>query len=65
MYNACNKDHTQVEKDEAGEMTLDRNISLAFAPMKLTVFFGSMIATHLLAVTARYRTDLIIPMLTT
>jgi hypothetical protein len=45
-------------------MTLNRSLSLAFAPVKITVFFSSLIATHVLAVTARYRGDLIIPLLT-
>jgi hypothetical protein len=33
--------------------------------MKVTLFFGSLMATHVMAiVTVRYRADLIIPMLT-
>ena len=33
--------------------------------MKVTLFFGSLMANHLLAVvTVRYRADLIMPMLT-
>jgi hypothetical protein len=33
--------------------------------MKITLFFGSLIANHVLAiVTVRYRADLIMPMLT-
>jgi len=34
-------------------------------PMKVTLFFGSLMATHVLAVVSvRYRADLIMPMLT-
>jgi hypothetical protein len=32
--------------------------------MKVTLFFGSLMATHALAVAVRYRADLIMPMIT-
>jgi hypothetical protein len=32
--------------------------------MKVTLFFGSLMANRVLAVTVRYRADLIMPMLT-
>ena len=33
--------------------------------MKVTLFFGGLIANHVLVITAKYRVDLIMPVLTT
>ena len=51
MYNVHNRsEHNKQERSE---------------PMKVTLFFGSLLANQLLAVvTVRYRADLIMPMLT-